>query len=410
MGHVSGAYIELLERGKNSVKGIFEHSSFPHFVAGLVAGIFECLVGHPLDTIRIGVMTSPDVMIGPMAVLQQLAMAFSSPQAIIDIYRGVNSEMLSAALGGAILFGVNELLKGTLNDIDAKRKARLAEENKEAVVVNLEKGFANQRGFWSTCTPELVAAAGFTGMLDGFTSKPLEMIKLRQQVAEGVANAQVLNIKETFSVVVKEAGGRNGFLNLFRGWLPTVIRETVGCMGFFAAYELTKVNLGNWERKRKLRALRQDEQNLGPGNKQRELQVADATYEPSTAIILIAGAMAGLAYVMTSHPMENAAVLMQTDIPSLVRSGVHTGEAVYRYVNMNQCLGSIVRSGGLLSGLYRGAGTSVLRAIPSYAASWWGYELTLSLISRLKRRDDGRAGNSSVPSEDDVGASELVVA
>lgn len=413
MGHVSGAYIELLERGKNSVKGIFEHSSFPHFVAGLVAGIFECLVGHPLDTIRIGVMTNPDEIIGPMAILKQLATAFSSPKAIIDIYRGVNSEMLSAALGGAILFGVNELLKGTLNDIDARRKARLAEENKEAVVENVEKGIANKRGFWSTCTPELVAAAGFTGMLDGFTSKPLEMIKLRQQVAEGVANAQVLNIKETYSVVVKEVGRRNGGgWNLFRGWLPTVIRETVGCMGFFAAYELTKVNLGNWERKRKLRALKRDEQKLGPGNKQRELQIADVTYEPSTGIILIAGAMAGLAYVMTSHPMENAAVLMQTDIPTLVRKGADKGRLAYRYANMNQCLRSIVKSGGLFSGLYRGAGTSVLRAIPSYAASWWGYELTLSLMDRYKRRRDvsGDENRDLSASEDEVGTSELVAA
>ena len=130
MGHVSGAYVELLERGKNSVAGIFQHSSFPHFIAGLVAGIFECLVGHPLDTIRIGVMTSSDQTTGLLAILKQLALAFSSPKRIIDIYRGVNSEMLSAALGGAILFGVNELLKETLNDIDARRKARLEAETK----------------------------------------------------------------------------------------------------------------------------------------------------------------------------------------------------------------------------------------------------------------------------------------
>ena len=70
---------------------------------------------------------------------------------------------------------------------------------------------------------------------------------------------------------------------------------------------------------------------------------------------------------------------------------------------MNQCLRSIVKSGGLLSGLYRGAGTSVLRAIPSYAASWWGYELTLSLMDRFKNRRGGADdSNSSVSSEDEV--------
>ena len=45
----------------------------------------------------------------------------------------------------------------------------------------------------------------------------------------------------------------------------------------------------------------------------------------------------------------------------------------------------------------------------SQGAASAGIQPTLSLISRLKRRDMG-AGNSSVPSEDEVGASELVVA
>ena len=125
MGSVNGAYIEILERSRNSVTGILEHSSFPHFVAGLSAGVMECLVGHPLDTIRIGIMVSVGESVGPLEVLKQMAQGFSSPQALLEIYRGVNSEMLSAALGGALLFGVNELLKGTLKRIDARRKKKL---------------------------------------------------------------------------------------------------------------------------------------------------------------------------------------------------------------------------------------------------------------------------------------------
>ena len=40
---------------------------------------------------------------------------------------------------------------------------------------------------------------------------------------------------------------------------------------------------------------------------------------------------------------------------------------------------------GRWAALYRGAGTSIVRAIPSYAASWWGYELTLAVIERLRK-------------------------
>ncbi len=377
MGNINGAYMEILDRSKNSVTGILEHSSFPHFVAGLSAGVMECLVGHPLDTIRIGIMVSPGESIGPLAILKQLGKGFSSPKALMEIYRGVNSELLSAALGGALLFGVNELLKGILNDIDAWRKKRLEEEsNQELVLADIESGKLAQTGVWSSCTPELVAAAGFVGMLDGFTSKPLEMIKLRQQLDD--SSTMAMTIGQTYRVIAQEGGG-HGLRSLFRGWLPTVLRETLGCMGFFAAYEITKVNLGNWERGRRIREVRRQQ---GLGNKQKELQDADAAYEPSTGVILVAGAMAGLAYVLTSHPLEICCVLMQTDIPVFSKA---LGSITYRHAGMRPCLQSIVATGGWLS-LYRGAGTSIMRAIPSYAASWWGYELTLDIIERIKAR------------------------
>ena len=36
--------------------------------------------------------------------------------------------------------------------------------------------------------------------------------------------------------------------------------------------------------------------------------------------------------------------------------------------------------------MYRGAWPSVLRALPSYAASFWGYEATLSLLEKQQQR------------------------
>ena len=213
------------------------------------------------------------------------------------------------------------------------------------------------------------------------------------------------NLRQMWDIIVHEGGGsRIDIRNLFRGWLPTVIRETVGCMGFFAAYELTKVNLGNWERKRMIAALKRKQQGLG--NIQKEVQAADEAYEPSTGVILVAGAMAGLAYVVTSHPMENAAVLMQTDIPTLIIAGRKNqlglgggALAMYKYSGMGQCLSSVFSSGGLFAGLYRGAGTSVMRALPSYAASWWGYELTLAFIARIRARV-GKKNLASEPVEE----------
>ena len=93
--------------------------SFPHFVGGLSAGLMECLVGHPLDTIRVRIMTSGSM--GPSSGnvkslwMKELTKAFSSPTGILDIYRGSGAELLSSAMAGCLLYGVNEWIKIKLN-------------------------------------------------------------------------------------------------------------------------------------------------------------------------------------------------------------------------------------------------------------------------------------------------------
>ena len=57
-------------------------------------------------------------------------------------------------------------------------------------------------------------------------------------------------------------------------------------------------------------------------------------------------------------------------------------------------VGQLSKAGvvGGIGALYRGAYPSVLRALPSYAASFWGYEKTLELIERWKEGASRRGG------------------
>ena len=52
---------------------------------------------------------------------------------------------------------------------------------------------------------------------------------------------------------------------------------------------------------------------------------------------------------------------------------------------MFDCMNQVVKKDGLAA-LYRGAWPSVVRALPSYAVSFWGYELTLQLMERNKNK------------------------
>ena len=44
--------------------------------------------------------------------------------------------------------------------------------------------------------------------------------------------------------------------------------------------------------------------------------------------------------------------------------------------------------------LYKGAWPSILRALPSYAVSFWGYEATLSILEKNRIRNMAKTENS----------------
>eukprot|EP01036_Dinobryon_divergens_P036215 gene36215-47102_t len=141
-----------------------------------------------------------------MGTMSQLAVAFRSWEGMTALYRGSTSELMASALGGSLLFGVNNIL----------RKLLAVGPHEEGVSSGL-----------------LLAAAG-TGIFDSTVYKPLEIIKLRQQVS--TTNA-------SFIASTRELLAEDGIRGMYRGLLPTVIREGIGSAAFFAAYELSKAEL-----------------------------------------------------------------------------------------------------------------------------------------------------------------------
>jgi hypothetical protein len=72
---------------------------------------------------------------------------------------------------------------------------------------------------------------------------------------------------------------------------------------------------------------------------------------------------------------------MQIDIPELVLNNNGIKSYKYKYTGMRNCCNQIIEKNGI-QGLYRGAGTTLLRAIPSYALSFFGYEVTLQALEK----------------------------
>jgi hypothetical protein len=173
-----------------------------------------------------------------------------------------------------------------------------------------------------------------------------------------------------------------------------MLREALGNAAFFAAYHETKnfiTFLEKRARKNAIAARAEGTAHKGTAHKgstptatTTTLTTEEESNPPSSDLaIMIAGAAAGLGYVIASHPLETASVLMQIDLPKQVAALGKTSWK-YQYANVQDCLKQVVSREGY-KGLYRGAAPTIIRSLPQYAASFWGYEATLLLIERLKK-------------------------
>ena len=63
----------------------------------------------------------------------------------------------------------------------------------------------------------------------------------------------------------------------------------------------------------------------------------------------------------------------------------HTSSFHDRYNSKFDCLSHVINKDGPRA-LYRGAWPSILRALPSYAVSFWGYETTLAFMEKKRTK------------------------
>ena len=144
----------------------------------------------------------------------------------------------------------------------------------------------------------------------------------------------------------------------------------VGAVAFFATYEIYKNKM------LMLRAKKPDEMD--------------------SVSILTAGSLAGAAYVIISHPFETVAGIFITHCNLHVNTIwllIHVRFMVIfpistvllqvddplqpRYKGSIDCAIKVLRQNGIQHGLYKGMGPTLLRAFPSYAAAFYGYEYGL---------------------------------
>ncbi|KAG5718635.1 hypothetical protein E4T56_gene16516 [Termitomyces sp. T112] len=186
---------------------------------------------------------------------------------------------------------------------------------------------------------ETALAGSMAGAANAILASPVEMFKVRMQGQYGAATDK--RLREVVRDMWKQWGFRQGIM---RGYWITVIREIPAYAGFYTAFEFTKREFAK-------------------------------TYGPQLPVwaLLASGSTGGIAYWLACYPLDVVKSRIQ------LRPIPPTGTPVQYIVNE---LKAIVAESGP-SGLLRGLSPSLLRSIPSAAATFAAFEITREHLLKL---------------------------
>lgn len=301
---------------------------------GSLSGMMGKFVEYPFDTVKVRLQTSESqVFSGTTDCLRQTW----RQEGFRGFYRGLTSPLVGAMAENAIAFYAYNRIQGMIRSMTNNHKTELS-------------------------LPQLLVSGGLSGAICAVVISPIELVKCKLQVenVQGYGNANsTATSKVKFKGPLSVVGHllkTEGFTGLYKGILPTVAREALGVGFWFGAYELVCRQLIKATHK-------QSKDDLGPSS------------------IILAGGMAGIAYNVTSYPIDVVKSFIQT---ADVRSS--TAEKKPGVVNTIRAV--YIRGG--ISAFYRGLGITLLRAFPANAAMFMTYEY----LSRLSLQLRGRNNNN----------------
>ena len=228
-------------------------STVKDFMAGTVAGVAECVVGHPLDTIKTRMQGAAGGQAGGVKGVAsmsavQLLKSTVKHEGALALYRGASSRVVGSALANSVLFGANGGFKQLLN----------ADSNQPL-------------------SSRFILASACTGAAEAAIWTPMDLLKTRCQVQYGKV------VELTPWKVAKQLVKERGIRGLYTGGGPTLVREVVGNMCYFTVYMTAKQNIMRWR----------------------------GIKEGDTLTFVLAGGCAGTSYWFTILPVDTVKSIVQ---------------------------------------------------------------------------------------------------
>ena len=293
-----------------------------------IAGIAGKIIEYPFDTIKVRLQSQPSypqpLYTGPVDCFRK---SFRD-EGISGLYRGISAPLIGAAMETSSLFF----------------SYRVAQEILRSTALVSPSGAPLSVGALAVCG---AASGAFTS----FVLTPIELVKCQMQVP---STSSSLQVQKPVAIIVS-IFRHHGLLGFWHGQLGTFIRETGGSAAWFGAYEGVSALFRKFNRSTQPQSI-----------------TAHPTALPPEKLFLwqqlLAGATAGVAYILSFFPADTMKSLMQTE----AFEGRAAVEARKRRTFWGE--GKRLWKAHGLRGLYRGCGITAARAAPSSAFIFAIYE------------------------------------
>jgi solute carrier family 25 carnitine/acylcarnitine transporter 20/29 len=335
--------------------------------AGTAGGVCQLLVGHPFDTLKTklqsqGAAVAAAKFSGPGEAL----VSTLRDEGVRGLYRGMGAPLATVALFNAVLFASRGAATAALL---ARRRRGAEEEGRLSSPDSSTTTPANQPPL-STSEQLLVALAASAAV--SLVATPTELLKCRLQaqgdprlaaerlrsVASASASASSSNAAVLFRGpldvarhVLKHERPLSflPFSGLYKGLFATFMRESLGNIAMFGAYDHVRQHLAQ----------------------KRGLASVDDL--PSSDVML-AGGIGGTFFWFAAFPSD------------LIKSKLQTEPYEKpKYKGFWDCGARTVRDEGGVRALWRGFSPALLRSFPANAVCFWGFEFTKGKLERAWR-------------------------
>ncbi len=294
--------------------------------AGGLAGIVGVSIGYPLDLVKVRLQTAQNIT--AWSCFRQLLKA----EGFYGLYKGLSAPLLAQFFMNSLSFAGDSL---AIKFLEPK----------------LKKGD-------SPSPMNTIFAGAFGGFVQCLVLVPSDLIKVKMQI-EGMQSTKTYNSTAhcLYSVVQKE-----GISGLYKGFLITALREAPSFAIYFGVYK----NSLTWMKNTFEKNNNSIDETLIKGDVLNYSLMPNSPHP--TASIMLAGGLAGAASWTAVYPVDVIKTYVQIHSSSSNSQGglISTVRALHKKYGIKI--------------FFRGLGTTIIRAFPVNAATFYVYETLKELL------------------------------